>query len=137
MVLPQIENEELKITTSSLALQNDSNLLVGGYIASDNYSNQKLFMSCVNVDIENSEDIGELTSSLLLYPNPVKDQLHIAIESRIEDIAVYDVYGRLQDHKTTRLQDGINVDVSNLHSGVYFVMIKSDNKTLIEKFVKQ
>ena len=137
MVLPQIENEELKITTSSLALQNDSNLLVGGYIASDNNSNQKLFMSCVNVDIESGEDIGELAASLLLYPNPVKDQLHIATESIVEDIAVYDVYGRLQDHKTTRLQDGINVDVSNLHSGVYFVMIKSDNKTLIEKFIKQ
>ena len=94
-------------------------------------------MSCVNVDIESGEDIGELAASLLLYPNPVKDQLHIATESRVEDIAVYDVYGRLQDHKTTRLQDGINVDVSNLHSGVYFVMIKSDNKTLIEKFIKQ
>ena len=41
----------------------------------------------------------------------------------------------MEDYKTTRLQDGINV--SNLHSGVYFVMIKSDNKTLIEKFIKQ
>ena len=102
MVLPQFEDEELKTTTSSLAMQNDNNILVGGYIAVDNYSNQKLFMSCVNVDIENGEDIGELTTSLLLYPNPVKDQLHIAIESIVGDIAVYDVYGRLQDYKTTR-----------------------------------
>ena len=137
MVLPQFEDEELKTITSSLALLNDNNLLVGGYFATDNYSNQKLFISCVNIDVKNDEDIEELTTSLLLYPNPVKDQLHIAIESRVEDIAVYDVYGRPQDYKTTRLQDGINVNVSNLHSGVYFVMIKSDNKTLIEKFIKQ
>ena len=137
IVLPQFEDEELKTITSSLALLNDNNLLVGGYFATDNYSNQKLFISCVNINVKNDEDIEELTTSLLLYPNPVKDQLHIAIESRVEDIAVYDVYGRPQDYKTTRLQDGINVNVSNLHSGVYFVMIKSDNKTLIEKFIKQ
>ena len=120
-----------------MALLNDNNLLVGGYFATDNYSNQKLFISCVNIDIKNDEDIEELTTSLLLYPNPVKDQLHIATERIIEDIAVYDVYGRPQDYKTTRLQDGINVNVSNLHSGVYFVMIKSDSKIIIERFIKQ
>ena len=43
----------------------------------------------------------------------------------------------MEDHKTTRLQDGINVNVSNLHSGVYFVMIKSDSKIIIERFIKQ
>ena len=43
----------------------------------------------------------------------------------------------MEDYRTTRQQDGISVNVSNLHSGVYFVMIKSDNKTLIEKFIKQ
>ena len=137
MALPQLYDDELKITTSSLALQNNDNLLVGGYIASENYSNQKLFISCVNVDIESGENIEELTSTLLLYPNPAKDILHISIESKIEEIAVYDVYGRLQDHKTTRLQDGMSIDVSGLHSGVFFVMIKSYNKTLIEKFIKQ
>ena len=56
MALPQLYDDELKITTSSLALQNNDNLLVGGYIASENYSNQKLFISCVNVDIESGEN---------------------------------------------------------------------------------
>ncbi|MBO5847595.1 MAG: T9SS type A sorting domain-containing protein [Bacteroidales bacterium] len=41
----------------------------------------------------------------------------------------------MEDNKTTRQQDGINV--SNLHSGVYFVMIKSDSKIIIERFIKQ
>ena len=43
----------------------------------------------------------------------------------------------MEDYKTTRLQDGMSIDVSGLHSGVFFVMIKSYNKTLIEKFIKQ
>ena len=137
MVLPQFEDEELKTTTSSLAMQNDNNILVGGYIAVDNYSNQKLFISCVNVDIKNDENIGELTTSLLLHPNPANDILYISTNGNIKEIEIYDIYGRVRIAETPSLQDIIDLDVTNLNSGVYFVVMKSDNKTIIERFVKR
>ncbi len=133
MALPQLAEDEAKIYTSSLASKDSNNLLVGGYISVDNYSNQKLFISCVNIDIKNGENIEELTSSLLLYPNPVKDKLYIETEDKIKEVVIYDVYGRLQDHKTTRLQDKISIDVSNLHSGIYFVKIITDKGETINK----
>ena len=136
MVLPQLDDEEMKITTSALALLNDNNILVGGHIAVGSSSNHKLFISCVNVDIENGEAIEEFASSLLLYPNPANDKLHIATESKIEDIAVYDVFGRRQAINDNGEQTSTIV-VSNLNSGVYFVVIKSDNKNIIERFVKR
>ncbi|MBR0324208.1 MAG: hypothetical protein IIX06_06925, partial [Bacteroidales bacterium] len=42
--------------------------------------------------------IEEMTStSLLVYPNPVNDRLYIEAEVEIEEIVVYDVYGRQQE----------------------------------------
>ena len=86
---------------------------------------------------ENPGDgIEELTSSLLLYPNPVKDKLYIETEDEVEEVVVYDIYGRLQDYKTTRLQDNLVIDVSNFKSGVYFVMTKTNDGVVTRRIVK-
>ena len=45
---------------------------------------------------ENEDSVEELTSSLLLYPNPVNDKLYIETEIEVEDVVVYDIYGRCQ-----------------------------------------
>ena len=42
------------------------------------------------------ENISEISSSFSIYPNPVKDEIRISSENMIEEVAVYDVYGRLQ-----------------------------------------
>ena len=137
MALPQLEDDETKITTSTLALKDEKNLVAGGHIAVDNSSNHKLFISCINVDIENGETIEELTSSLLLYPNPVNDKLYIVTDEEIKDVVVYDIYGRKQVITYNGQQTTLSIDVDSLNHGVYFVMIKNDNKTIIERFIKQ
>ncbi|MBR2051741.1 MAG: Omp28-related outer membrane protein, partial [Bacteroidales bacterium] len=38
--------------------------------------------------------IDELSSSINIYPNPVDNELFLATEVRVEEIAIYDVYGR-------------------------------------------
>ena len=84
-------------------------------------------------DIEEAEQ----TSPLNLYPNPVNDKLYIVTEAEIEEVVVYDVFGRLQDHKTTRLQDNTTIDVSGLNNGVYFVKIYTDNVNFVKRIIKQ
>ena len=85
------------------------------------------------------ESIEELTSSLLLYPNPVNDRLYIETQTLTLTltIEIYDIYGRLQDYRTTRLQDNLVIDVSNFKSGVYFVMIKTNDGVVTRRIVKQ
>ena len=87
------------------------------------------------------ESIEELTSSLLLYPNPVNDRLYIETQTltltQTLSIEIYDIYGRLQDYRTTRLQDNLVIDVSNFKSGVYFVMIKTNDGVVTRRIVKQ
>jgi hypothetical protein len=82
------------------------------------------------------EGIEELTSSLLLYPNPVNDKLYIETESEIEDIVVYDVYGRQQVTETTSHQGGLVIDVTDLKSGVYFVKVVTENGEAVKRIIK-
>lgn len=134
MPLPKIEDEEVMIRTSSLALKDDSNILVGGYYTTDNTYTQKLFIQCIN--IESYESVSELSSSTLLFPNPANDKLHIITEVEIEDALVYDVFGRQHDSKTTKQQNEITIDVAELNNGVYFVMIKTNEGVVTKRFVK-
>ena len=95
-------------------------------------------IECVElVEIEEPEILKELSTSLLLYPNPVKDILHIVTETEVEDVVIYDAFGRLQVTETPSHQDEMIIDVSGLNKGIYFVMIKTNYDVVMKKFVKQ
>ena len=83
------------------------------------------------------ESIVELTSSINVYPNPVNDKLYIETEEIVNEVVVYDVYGRQQDNKTTRQQGNLSVDVTNLNSGVYFVKVITNNGEVVKRFIKK
>ena len=78
--------------------------------------------------------IDEHTSSFRLYPNPVNDKLYIETEIEIEEVVIYDAFGR---QRTTDNGQQTTVDVSNLNSGVYFIMIKTNDGVVTKRFVKE
>ena len=81
--------------------------------------------------------IDELSSSINIYPNPVDNELFLATEIRVEEIVIYDIYGRQtmrqQVNETTSQQV---VEVAELEAGVYFVNIKTENGNIVKRFVK-
>ena len=79
--------------------------------------------------------ITENAASFDIYPNPVNDKLHIEAETEIEEVVVYDVYGRRQVTETPSHQGSI--DVSELNSGVYFIQIKTEEGNITKRFVKE
>ena len=79
------------------------------------------------------ESIEENTVSFNIYPNPVNDVLFIETEVEINEVSIFDVYGRQQVNMTT----GQQVDVKNLNSGVYFVKIVAENGEVVKRFVKK
>ena len=81
--------------------------------------------------------IEEMNASFNVYPNPVNDKLYIEAETEIEEVVVYDIYGRQQDYKTTRLQGGVEVDLASMKSGVYFVKVVTENGEAVQRFVKE
>ena len=87
----------------------------------------------VRVCVEGGEGISELNSSVDIYPNPAKDQLFIETATEIEEVSVYDIYGREQ--LAVSSQQSINV--SELSDGVYFVKVKSENNEIVKRFIKK
>ena len=80
------------------------------------------------------EGVEELVSSFNIYPNPVNDKLYIETEVEIEEVVVYDIYGR---HQLAVSGQSSAVSVVNLNSGVYFVMIKTNEGVVTKRFVKK
>ena len=84
------------------------------------------------------EGVEELASTLNIYPNPVNDKLYIETEVEIEEVVIYDVYGRVQNLRNSETQNlSISVDVTNLNSGVYFVKVVTENGEVVKRFVKK
>ena len=76
-----------------------------------------------------TEDINQVTFTL--YPNPTQDILNIESQEPIDSVQIYSLNGVL-------VKEGNNTSlrVSELPSGVYFVRILINNKTLTKKFIK-
>ena len=87
--------------------------------------------------IEGGEGISELISSVNVYPNPAKDQLFVEAETEVQEVNVYDIYGRQHDSMTTSNQGNATVNVSELSNGVYFVKIRTNNEIITKQFIKK
>ena len=84
----------------------------------------------------NTEGIGEQSGKLTLYPNPVNDKLVMEAMETIDCLEIYNLLGTLvysSNDGTTKVE----ISVSDLPSGMYFVRVKSNNNTETLKFVKK
>ena len=101
---------------------------------------------CVNalLAIESIEENNGTTNindyynvDLNIYPNPVNDRLYIEAEVDVEEVAIFDIYGRVQKISAIRYQPSV-IDVSDLNGGVYFVKINTANgNTIVKRFIKE
>jgi hypothetical protein len=83
-----------------------------------------------------------------IYPNPAKDELRITAStssasnrslSEVE-VEIYDVFGRKQCFDFAQQPKGegeIEVDVSHLSAGVYFIRLTDEQGSAVQKFIKE
>ena len=69
-----------------------------------------------------------------MYPNPARETVEVALNSaeHIQELSLYDITGKLVLHKNKIDLNKANLDISNLHSGLYIVAIKT-NTTFLKK----
>ena len=121
----------------------DGNYLTAGY-SSSNISGDKTENSRGGLDywiLKHDSTLGvqenTFANVISIYPNPVKNTLHINSQDKtIDQINIYSVTGSRIMHLDL---DSIspNVDVSSLASAVYFVQLYSGNNVALKKFVKE
>lgn len=69
-----------------------------------------------------------------IYPNPASDYISIEGED-IQDVTIYDISGRTL--MTVEFRNNVqNINISDLNSGVYFLNIRTQEGSMIERIVK-
>ena len=94
---------------------------------------------------KNEDENGSDTTNLVanyenrfeIYPNPANDILFIDAEVEINEVMIYDVYGRLQVTKSPSHQELTSVNVSGLNAGIYIIKIKTNEGNIVKRFIKQ
>ena len=84
--------------------------------------------------------IGSLsTNRLMLYPNPGNHftEVNIPSEIKVQEAALWDMLGRKQEIRIEMASDKITFDTGNLQSGVYQIVLKTNNQTILLKWIKQ
>lgn len=77
-------------------------------------------------------------AQLVVYPNPVEDEINIAMKDIDEEIMVtmFDVQGRkVVEERFDAENIKINVASKNLNTGVYFLQIEAGGNTTIKKLM--
>ena len=110
------------------------------------YQNGRLTSSIMReqniyVSANATTDIQTIAGShMQLYPNPTQNMLRgfVIIESAANEttVSVTAADGRIVIPDAMVSENKFGIDVSHLASGVYFILLRSRNEVLIEKFVK-
>ena len=120
---------------NGLALQNDGKLVAAGY-TDYNYGDQMFAVARYIGDIPLSLDRRK-NNTIVLYPNPADDKINLEISALagIADLSIFNPLGQMlieyqiKDKKT-------QIDISSLHSGVYFISFINGKKIEFEKIIK-
>ena len=80
--------------------------------------------------------IDETLVDVSIYPNPVEKELNISTSADIVNkvATVFDVNGK---RVMSKKLDSKIIDVANLNSGIYFLRIESEGKSIKRKFIKK
>jgi hypothetical protein len=87
-------------------------------------------------------DIGD-TEEFNLYPNPANAEINILINKEIDkntvyDLVLYDQFGRIILNQNNIENSYHNIDISNLHSGIYSLQIKYHDGSISNRnFIKE
>lgn len=98
----------------------------GNYLPAGEVSQDLTVYSTVGM---NPEDVG-----LSYYPNPAADMLHIQLHGDIEELRLVDLAGNVVK-MISMPEASLQIDVSTLSQGIYFLSIQTGEKTVIEKVV--
>jgi len=105
----------------------------------------KYFKSIVSIEVD-VETIEK--DAITIYPNPTRGELQVTSdELRVTSIEIFDVYGRKQSFgyaqlpkAESRKQKGernMEIDISMLSAGLYFVKITTEKGIITKKIIKQ
>lgn len=99
-----------------------------------NYSD----LSEITCGVTTDESVAEMTASFNIYPNPVNDKLFIDAVDNVEEINIYTITGvKVHDIQCSTHNEQYAIDVNKLQGGIYIIEIKTNNNSIIKRFIKK
>ena len=89
--------------------------------------------------IDNVNIVENQSDKILIYPNPVNDNLNIEFIGNISDaktIEIMDISGRIVAKQSVNNVPNIRINTSQLQAGSYFVLIRSSQGVVRKQFIK-
>jgi hypothetical protein len=77
-----------------------------------------------------------IDSSVVIAPNPTKNNVNINCNNTIKSIQLFDVQGRVLMTQLANDSE-FTIDIFNYTNGIYFVKVITENGTTIEKIIKE
>lgn len=115
---------------SVFALSSIDSLIFAGAFTGIYYMNDSKVVS-LGINEESQK------SDFILYPNPANQTIKVKSKDtlQINKLEIYDLVGNLI--VSLKYEESVEIDVSNLKQGLYFLRIKADYNDQIIKFVKE
>jgi M6 family metalloprotease-like protein len=139
-LLPHFFASEIKVTVNHNALIPSGNV----YTISNILEDQIVRIEIKDLTYNSVKDITDgAEDKIIVYPNPTTGKLTIDmfdIRYEICDIVIYDVFGRTQKIENHLSQIGksqIEINISHLPTGIYFLRIQTDAGMITKKVVKE
>ncbi|MDO5316489.1 MAG: C25 family cysteine peptidase [bacterium] len=81
--------------------------------------------------------VGEqMGNNITLYPNPVNDKLTIEAEADLGTVEIYNLMGALV-YSQKGCTNKVEINTSDMQSGIYFIRMTNDNASETRRFVKE
>ena len=71
-----------------------------------------------------------------IYPNPANDVINIEAEFDVEEVTIYNITGVMVYNEQCTMNN-VQLNVSDLNSGVYFVKVVTNNGETVKRFIKK
>ncbi len=106
----------------------DNKLLIGTH-------GNGMFMATITSTLSVNE--FDISDSIKIFPNPVKNNLNVKLASNLGNEPLYIVHNVLGQTISKGKLINSNLDVSHLQTGMYFLQINVDGKKGVKQFIKK
>lgn len=108
------------------------NLPAGTHTITKNDTTNLFYMSWVYTNTTSNNEIA--VASFSIYPNPVRDMLHIKANDNIDQVSIYSLAGT-KVYSSTQAQ--ASYDISNLAAGTYIIKVTIGLQTQQQLLIKK
>ncbi len=115
--------------------KNDENtLIIHSEDIANLYYQEFMHRFTANNGVVNIENIN-LENKLLIYPNPTKNKFYLKTDKMQEmNIEIFDIFGKKIFYKNYFDKD-VSIDLNKEEKGIYFMKIKTENKSFTKKII--